>query len=533
MPSRVLCLYLACNFAICEETTNQEWPFLLFSTRDESTIVVKNADSIESQLHNAYSTGQKLPPGCQCVKTGESDRDCSQFDCTCICDLTAGVCDHNCCCDKECSAVQQDRLNTQGDCLHEGPLDTIVTKCYSTKEVDRVNPKFPLTVRGLARASLDRMLCVRYDNSDLRGRFYNVEGRFYSDPSLSETMTVINELSQNQHGYSEWKQTTLAGHAPDKMYGYGDPIHSAYLPGNVSMLGGVLPLPAPTQLGECSEFGQAQFFVSEARKCLRVINVNSLEAACKHGPLNTDRLSHQYLGRRQASASLLTDDEWTQIAVRTVKWRNVETGDEVDFGAYVCQSFYDTSGLSRILNGASESFSGPTCDAGIKSNITQLGACQNAIASIAYTILYHPDNNNIVAAYADIVLADVPLEASNSYGHVVLEQEFSILFQSVGQIPRSQSLANFINRSKSGNPGYIFGRPLLAGTSLQATDEQNVVIPGVRGLELLGADASGSCSGLTPYKVTLPFGVDVRSGCSLKMNLSELHDFCRSRTSRC
>lgn len=91
MPSRVLCLYLACNFAICEETTNQEWPFLLFSTRDESTIVVKNADSIESQLHNAYSTGQKLPPGCQCVKTGESDRDCSQFDCTCICDLTAGI----------------------------------------------------------------------------------------------------------------------------------------------------------------------------------------------------------------------------------------------------------------------------------------------------------------------------------------------------------------------------------------------------------------------------------------------------------
>lgn len=147
--SQVLCLYLARIVVISsEETTKKEWPFLLFSTRDESTIVVKQADSIESQLHNAYSAGQKLPPACQCVKTGESDRDCTQFDCSCICDLTAGVCDHKCCCDKECSAAQQDRLHTLEDCLHEGPLDTIVTECYSTKDVDRVNPKFPLTVRG-------------------------------------------------------------------------------------------------------------------------------------------------------------------------------------------------------------------------------------------------------------------------------------------------------------------------------------------------------------------------------------------------
>jgi len=92
LPSRVLCVYLACNFVISsEETSSKEWPFFLFSTRDESMIVIKNANSIESQLHNAYSTGQKLPPSCQCVKTGESDRDCTQFDCTCICDLTAGI----------------------------------------------------------------------------------------------------------------------------------------------------------------------------------------------------------------------------------------------------------------------------------------------------------------------------------------------------------------------------------------------------------------------------------------------------------
>mmetsp|Transcript_35019 Transcript_35019/g.108387 ORF Transcript_35019/g.108387 Transcript_35019/m.108387 type:complete len:128 (+) Transcript_35019:522-905(+) len=73
---------------------------------------------------------------------------------------------------------------------HARSLESHVTiRCYSTKEVDRVNPKFPLTAggrpgclpaaygkiaSGLAKESIDRMLCVRYDNSKSRGRFYNV-----------------------------------------------------------------------------------------------------------------------------------------------------------------------------------------------------------------------------------------------------------------------------------------------------------------------------------------------------------------------
>ena len=35
-----------------------------------------------------------------------SQSECVIFDCDCKCDLTAGVCDMNCCCDTECTASQ-------------------------------------------------------------------------------------------------------------------------------------------------------------------------------------------------------------------------------------------------------------------------------------------------------------------------------------------------------------------------------------------------------------------------------------------
>jgi len=92
------------------------------------------------------------------------------------------------------------------------------------------------------------------------------------------------------------------------------------------------------------------------------------------------------------------------------------------------------------------------------------------------------------------VLTDVPLAASNKDGWIILQQEFSVRFQSVGDILRSKAAANIINRTKSGNPGYIFGRPLLAGNLVSATVENGVVSARQDGLQLLGADTDGTCT---------------------------------------
>ena len=46
------------------------------------------------------------PQGCECVETGVSAENCNLFKCTCVCDVTAGVCDYGCCCDPDCSSDQ-------------------------------------------------------------------------------------------------------------------------------------------------------------------------------------------------------------------------------------------------------------------------------------------------------------------------------------------------------------------------------------------------------------------------------------------
>ena len=77
-----------------EETATEEWPFFLFSQIPSSkgpSHLIGTHHPIGNQLHNAYFTGQKMPPGCDCRKIGETDRECTHFDCSCICDLTAGV----------------------------------------------------------------------------------------------------------------------------------------------------------------------------------------------------------------------------------------------------------------------------------------------------------------------------------------------------------------------------------------------------------------------------------------------------------
>lgn len=46
------------------------------------------------------------PQSCTCVVSGALKKTCELFKCTCTCDLTAQVCDYNCCCDPDCSNDQ-------------------------------------------------------------------------------------------------------------------------------------------------------------------------------------------------------------------------------------------------------------------------------------------------------------------------------------------------------------------------------------------------------------------------------------------
>lgn len=517
------------------EEYRAQWPFFMFSG-GASDQLAGYSIATEGLEEGAYNTNQKVPSSCDCWETGRAWHysKCDIFECTCICDLTAGACDHNCCCDRECSDFQRERFDAIQACLPEGPQHQETTKCYSREDVDRVNPKFPLSIQGTAQGSVDRMLCVQYDNS-------HFQGKFYKDANLLNPSNFDKVLAQSELGYSQWKASLPI--VATSNYDSGDAIGVIFSnsevdfghDNSVAAFAGSLPLPTNTQLGECSDFGLAQFSMPIVTQCIRVHDVESLIQACNMGILGSGRFTTKISVGSRFTTSFggisSLDGGWIDVKVRSVSWKDFDTGeflirqestsrfrDDED-----CQAVYDSGEVSLAPSASSiqmpsnsEGTGGLSCNSW--DGRPPSPACRNALASIRYTMRYEEDTESkgkqkIVAADADIVLTDIPATAVGTDGVVVLQQEYSTHFT---------SMANRTFRTKSGNPGYIFGRRLAVGT-LQIT---------ATGLEfsdlgVLGSIEDGACT--NTMKNMVSFGLNAHSGCLLNLNRSELRDFCVGR----
>ena len=127
----------ACTFATATTTT---------SNNDlTSSYEIPNHISNDT-LSTTSSSPFYTPPSCEC-KTPANDDDvqCNQFDCLCSCDLTAGVCDMNCCCDPECSS---DEVSPFSSCLDgnddEGTSSSLVKMCVERPpSLEGVNLQYP------------------------------------------------------------------------------------------------------------------------------------------------------------------------------------------------------------------------------------------------------------------------------------------------------------------------------------------------------------------------------------------------------
>jgi hypothetical protein len=113
---------------------------------------------------------------------------------TCVCDLTAGGCDPNCCCDLDCTVAQ--RLVFSG-CKPEGP--TSATSVLTCAALARVNANLTyVTVSSLVGGGL----CVtkvnstwhafRYSITLQRANFHGFEG-----PAVSQFFSVPSDVTDN------------------------------------------------------------------------------------------------------------------------------------------------------------------------------------------------------------------------------------------------------------------------------------------------------------------------------------------------
>ncbi len=137
--------FVACTFAsfIADNATYAAIISAAEQTNDE---IYEITDDVANT--SGYNTADNIlflmPPGCTCQRNGASGEQCDQFDCTCQCDLTAGMCDVNCCCDVECT---EDEVSAFTSCLNEGNPSPIARMCVEGADtfVD-INVKYPLSL---------------------------------------------------------------------------------------------------------------------------------------------------------------------------------------------------------------------------------------------------------------------------------------------------------------------------------------------------------------------------------------------------
>ena len=123
----------ACTFATATTTSD-----------DLASYEIPNHINNDTLSSTTATSPFYTPPGCECkTPVNDDDEQCNQFDCLCSCDLTAGVCDMNCCCDPECSS---DEVSSFSSCLDsdERMSSPLVKMCVERPpSLEGVNLQYP------------------------------------------------------------------------------------------------------------------------------------------------------------------------------------------------------------------------------------------------------------------------------------------------------------------------------------------------------------------------------------------------------
>ena len=149
--------------------------------------------------------------------------------------------------------------------------------------------------------------------------------------------------------------------------------------------------------------------------------------------------------------------------------------------------------------------------------------CKQALKSICYEVRYDA-NFEILEIGARLELADVTATG-------FIEQAYSIEFIGISSPANGYSLAsnNFVNRTRSGNPGYIFERPVLGGRI--HPDNDKAIMAASKGFQVMSAP-TGECDIADPVNSnkgqTVGFGVDVSSTCTISLRVDQLEQLCTS-----
>ncbi|XP_004268423.1 tectonic-3 isoform X2 [Orcinus orca] len=345
----------------------------------------------------------------------------------CVCDLTPGACDMNCCCDRDCYLLHPRTVFSF--CL-PGSVRSSSWVCVDNSLIFRSNSPFP------SRVFMDsngiKQFCVHVNNSKLT----------YFQKLQKVNATSFQALATEFGGESF--TSTFQTQSPPPFYRAGDPILTYFPKWSVI---GLLRQPAGVGAGGlCAESNPAGFLESKSTTCARFFK--NLADSCTLDPTLNAASYHNFTVLKVPRG--LSDLQNTKFQVPVTPVSQTD---------------------SPLLAG---------------------NTCQNVVSQVIYEIETN-GTFGIQKVSISFGQTNLTVEPGTSF-----QQHFIIRFRAF-----QQSTAASLTGFRSGNPGYIAEKPLLALTG----DRRH-------SMTLLQSKGDGTCS-IKRHEVQ--FGVNAISGCKLRL----------------
>jgi hypothetical protein len=376
----------------------------------------------------------------------------------------------------------------------------------STDSVLEVNPSY-----GLREADpmdgIDGFLCVVRDNNPTKGDFY-------SAVTTPQQVSIL-DTSNVKRAYSFVKTRVTAEGYTQNGYVAGNRMQAAFAnqvatEKGFAAYGGFMPLPTAGVNGQCTTQNPMRFqnAVTE-NKCMKTTslgNTAAMKAQCQDMSWPTANI---YLAKTFSTTMSVGITSNTDQYTPVVSERTSSSGN----GA-----FWDDS----------------------------TETCVNALASVHYRVTYSPrtttaateeggdpvqSGGTIDSIVANVVVTNLTSIGSGNNQYLSIQQEYLVDFIQAGVIRP---------RARSGMPGYIDGRPVLAGTLVAngatgADTPKQAIQQTVDGLRIpFFSNNQGQCiSSLmkaddleSSYGESVFFRHEFMKACSIPITLAQLKVMC-------
>jgi hypothetical protein len=322
--------------------------------------------------------------------------------------------------------------------------------------------------RGMKSATqtINRLLCVQIDNSPSTGRYF--------DTVDSVSLDSVNNRVEDNVEYSDRMLEHYV--ADNDEFETGDRL--------TSQLGDRLlstwPVPASDSYGECSDMNVAQWLIEgEYGPCVRTALPSSVCMSSLNAELYT-----------------------TSLKVR----ERLKSGSYLDItDVTVSAADYTSNTLTSATGTLSTSLSGCSCN--------------NALLEAHYLVYVGSDFESITKVTASVVVSTV-----SSCSQIKIRQKFSIKFLSADLLSTDSS-ADQEPVFRSGNPGYLTSKPLIAAQF----DGSNFNVF-TDGFFFDGTSTDGSCiaeyTGRYLDAPRMTFRDETIFTCSVSLNYQQLQTFC-------